>query len=423
MEHATDNNIAYFIGVLVSVLAIVIVSTPIARWLHVPHSFLLIAVGFLGSELLVSQGVDTGIRWTNFHDLIFYVFLPALVFDAAFRMKIDHFINNIFPIMVLAVPLLLAAILIGGAVIYFMIGNAQGFPWIAALLAAVVIAPTDPTAVASVAQRCRLPARVKILIEGESLLNDATALILFLIIMTIGLEIAAGKFVEIPYWSGIFSFLLVFFGGSALGTLIALPGILLIRKLRDPNVQAAITVLSAYGAYLLASYDKISVSGIMAVLTCGILMGAYARRDDNKDIGDSLSRIWSFIAYISESAIFLLAGITITFGVFTEQWLAMLIGIVAALVSRAVIVYGSFPLFNMTTYKSKPLRFGEQSMVVLGGVRGAFTMALALSLPLSLDYWFTIQAIAYGVVLFTLLTQTSALETLGKRASPSEEDK
>ncbi len=415
MEHGADTGIAYLIAMLISVLAILIFSAPLARALRLPHSFVLIVIGFLGSELLVAQGVDTGIRWTNFHDLIFYVFLPALVFDAAFRMDVGKFVENIVPILVLAVPLLLSATLIGAVVIYFMVGSPHGFPWIAALLAGAVIAPTDPTAVTSIAQRCPLPARLKTLIEGESLLNDATALILFLIIATIGVALAEGTVAAMPYGDAIFNFLLVFFGGGALGTLIAIPGCILIRKLRDANAQGGVTLLCAYGSYLIADSEAVGVSGIMAVLVCGVMMGAFIRRGDEEEASSSLNRIWSFLAYISESMIFLLAGVTITFGLFTGQWLAMLIGIAAALISRAVVIYGSFPLFNLTTYKAKPVTFKEQHLIALGGVRGAFTMALALSLPLALDYWFTVQAIAYGVVLFTLLVQSSALEALAKR--------
>ena len=407
-----EYSIIDFIGMLIAILAILIFSAPIARWLHLPHSFMLILVGFLGSELLVWQDIDTGIRWTNFHDLIFYVLLPALIFDAAFRMDLEEFINNITPILTLAVPLLLVAAAIGGGIIYLLIGSPQAFPWIAALLAGAIIAPTDPTAVATVAHHTPLPKRIKMLIEGESLLNDATALILFVIILAISVEIAMGETVDIPYWSGLVSFLVVFFGGSALGTMIAIPGCVLIHKLKDHNAQSAVTVLCAYGSYLLADYEKVGVSGIMAVLTCGILMGAYVRKGDKEETRDFLNKIWSFLAHLSESMIFLLAGVTITFSLFANQWLAMLIGVVAALVSRSVIVYGGFVLFNRTTYKTVRVPLKEQSMVALGGVRGAFTMALALSLPLSLDYWFTVQAIAYGVVLFTLLAQTSALEIL-----------
>ncbi len=415
MEHSTDSGIAYFVVVLISILVILILSAPLAKSLRLPHSFVLIAIGFFGSELLVAQGVDTGIRWTNFHDLIFYVFLPALVFDAAFRMDVGKFIENLVPILVLAVPLLLVTTLIAAAVIYFLIGSPQGFPWIAALLAGAVIAPTDPTAVTTLAQRSPLPARLKMIIEGESLLNDATALILFLIIVAIGVALTDNAVVEIPYSDAIFNFLLVFFGGGALGTLIAIPGCILLRKLRDTNVQGAVTLLCAYGSYLLADSKGLGVSGIMAVLVCGIMMSAFIRRSDEEETGPSLDKIWSFLSYISESMIFLLAGVTITFALFTEQWLAMLIGIVAALISRAVVVYGSFPLFNLTTYKAQPVKLGEQHLIALGGVRGVFTMALALSLPLALDYWFTVQAIAYGVVLFTLLAQTSALERLSKK--------
>ena len=412
-----DNSIVYLITVLVGVLVILIASAPLARVLHLPQSFILIVIGFVGSELLVSQGIDTGIRWTNFRDLIFYVLLPALIFDAAFRMDIAKFIENLIPILVLAIPLLLVATFIGAAVIYFMVGSPQGFPWIAALLAGALIAPTDPTAIVATEKHSPLPTRLKSIIEGESLLNDATAIILFLIIVSIGVSLTNQTFIEVPYANAIFNFLLVFFGGGALGAIIAIPGCILLRRLKDTNAQIALTVICSYGSYLLAESENIHVSGIMAVLVCGIMMGAFVRRGDQEKANSSLNKVWSFIAYLSESAIFLLAGITITTDLFTQQWLAMLIGIIAALISRSLIIYGSFPFFNRTTYKADPIRLNEQHIISLGGVRGALTMALALSLPLTLDYWFTVQAIAYGVVLFTLLGQTSALGALVRKVN------
>ena len=99
---------------------------------------------------------------------------------------------------------------------------------------------------------------------------------------------------------------------------------------------------------------------------------------------------------------------------FTNQWLAMLIGIAACIVARMLIIFGSFPLFNLVSV-ANPIPMKQQLVLTWGGVRGTITLALALSLPLSLDYWYTIQSIAYGVVLFTLFVQTTTMIPLIKK--------
>ena len=117
------------------------------------------------------------------------------------------------------------------------------------------------------------------------------------------------------------------------------------------------------------------------------------------------------MGYIAESTIFLLAGITITLSMFTEQWLAIVIGIIAVVIARIVMVFGTFPILRIVPgVDAVPLK--QQVVLAWGGVRGTVTLALALSLPLTLDYWYTIQSIAYGVVLFTLFVQATTMSPL-----------
>ncbi|HPE80878.1 MAG TPA: cation:proton antiporter, partial [Gammaproteobacteria bacterium] len=125
---------------------------------------------------------------------------------------------------------------------------------------------------------------------------------------------------------------------------------------------------------------------------------------------------WSFNVYVAEALVFLLMGVTVTLGMFEERWLAMLIGIVAILVARAVGVFGTAPLINRLPWVERiPMDF--QQVLFIGSLRGAVVLALCLSLPLELSYWWTIQSIAFGVVIFSLFVQAPLVEPLLRRSS------
>jgi len=114
---------------------------------------------------------------------------------------------------------------------------------------------------------------------------------------------------------------------------------------------------------------------------------------------------------VAEALIFILAGVTITLSMFIDQWLAILIGIAAVIFARVIVIFGIFPAMNILP-GIEPVPVKHQIVLAWGGVRGTVTLALALSLPLILDYWYTIQSIAYGVVLFTLFFQATTMNYL-----------
>ena len=405
----------YFVTVSMVVLTGMIVSWPLTKFLHLPRGLILMAIGLAGSEWMALRDIDIGIHEQDFHELVVYLFLPALIFQASLRIDIGKLIENIAPVFTLSVPMLLIAGAIASAMMYFTINDSGTFPWIAALLAGALIMPIDSTATATVRERLRLPMRTGILIEGESLLNSATALVVFAFVLGIALGTTSVTSTGSFYTAVAFDLSLMFFGGSALGVLAAIPACMLLDRLRDTGTQIAVTLVCAYGTFMLAGFKVTGVSGIMAVLACGIVISANIYGKSPEERSPHLAETWSFIGNGLESAIYLLAGISLSIASLGEHWPAMLIGIAAAVISRIIAVYGSFPLFNATAYKTDPAGSGEQHAVALGGTRGAITIALALSLPPELAYGTTLQAIAYGVVIFTLLTQTGALAILARR--------
>ncbi len=399
---ATHQIVLLFVGLLLTAL---LVQRPAAR-LGLPFEAVLVLVGFLGSEAFVAYGMDTGVRAENFHDLILYVFLPVLVFEAAFRIDARLLLRNLLPILFFAIPLLLLSAGITATLLYLGIGHPAGFPWIAALLSGALLSATDPAAVVSLFRQLGAPARLTLLVDGESLFNDATAIVLFGLFLALALNPAQ----PVTLAGATFEFLKVFFGGMLVGLLTGLLFLWLSRRFEQAVVKGLVTLISAYVAYLSAD-SLLGLSGVMAVLVTGLIMGRVMRTDTDAENYRFVDHLWEFNAYIANALVFLLMGVTVTVGMFEERWLAMLIGIGGVFVARAVGIYGFSPLLSrLTPIEPIPLRY--QTLMFWGGIRGAVTLALALSLPVELDYWWTIQSIAFGVVLFTLFVQAPTVKPL-----------
>lgn len=391
---------------LAGMLLLALLLQPLARRHRLPLAAVLVVVGFAGSELLVAMGVDTGVRHDAFHDLIFYVFLPLLVFEAAFKIDALLLWKNMVAILFFAVPVMLLSTLLSAGMIYLGIGHPSGFPWIAALLTGALLSATDPLAVSELFRRLGAPKRLTILVDGEALFNDATAIVTFSIFLYIALHPAE----HITMADAVVRFGVVFFGGLLVGLLVGLAFLLLSRLFEDSVQQGIVTVVSAYAAYLLAE-DVLYVSGVMAVLVTGLIMGRVIHSDFQQPRHSFVDELWAFNTYVAEALVFLLMGLTVTLGMFQERWLAMVIGIAAVLVARAVGIFGTAPLIKALPGVA-PLPLGYQRVMYLSGMRGAVTLALALSIPIELDYWWTIQSIAFGVVIFNLFTHAPYMEPL-----------
>ena len=402
MATATEHTLL----LLFSLLLLAILAQPLARKVHLPFTAILVIAGFVASELLVMAGIDTGIRAENFHDLIFFVFLPVLVFEAAYNINTGLLWKNLLPILFLAIPLMLLSTLVTAALIYIGIGHATGFPWIAALITGALLSATDPVAVVALLRQMGVSERLAILMEGESLFNDAVAIVVF----SVFLALATGSNEAITVADASLQFLRVFFGGIVVGLAVGLIFSLLTKLLSETIIKALATIISAYLAFIIAE-SLLHVSGVMAVLVAGLILGYRSRHTSNgEDIGFE-QELWEFNAYVANALVFLFMGVTVTLGMFEERWLAMLIGVAGVLLARILGIFTCVPLLNRIT-PIEPIGRPFQVVMLWGGLRGAVTLALALSLPTSLDYWWTIQSIAFGVVLFTLFIQATSMAPL-----------
>jgi CPA1 family monovalent cation:H+ antiporter len=393
----------------VALLLIAVIIEPAVERLRIPFSAVLVLLGFAASEILVFLGGDTGLRWQLFHDLVFYVFLPVLIFEAAFNLDVRRLLRNLPLILSLALPLMLLATGITAALLYYGVGHPSGFPWLAALIAGALLSATDPVAVLALFKQLGAPERLRTLIDGESLFNDATAIVLF----TLLVSLATGEREAVSLAEGSAAFLMIFFGGALAGAAMGGAARLLRRIVRAPVARGVLSLVTAYGAFALA--EGLHVSGVMAALLAGLILGQAERQRDDRSNIELLRTLWEYKAWIANTLVFLVSGISFQLAMFTDQWLAILIGIGAVLVARAVSVFVFIPILGrLPGIDGVPV--GWRPVIWWGGVRGAVTLALALSLPLTLDYWWTIQSIAYGVVLWTLLVQAGTMPWLLRRA-------
>ncbi|MBM2829647.1 MAG: Na Exchanger protein [Gammaproteobacteria bacterium] len=382
---------------------------PLAERFRFPFSILLVLIGFIGSEACIRIfGVDTGIRWDNINSIISYVILPILIFWASIELDIKSLWGDIIPISLLSLPLVLVSAAITAVGVYYGI-NHPGFPWTAALLTGALLSAPDAAAVLSLLKKSNAPRRLSLLLEGESLFNDATAVVLFSILIAMALSGEQNS----TWGSALMQFLSVFCGGLAVGAMIGIIAHVVLKVFNGTNVYVLVTVVSAYTSYILAD-NFLHLSGVMAVLSAGLVIGSLDRRLQRNEVKHFVDEFWRLAHYIAEALIFLLAGVTINLTMFTDQWLAILIGITAVLAARVIIIFGVFPLANHLPGMT-PVPVKQQIILTWGGVRGTMTLALALSLPLSLSYWYTIQSIAYGVVLFTLFVQATTMNPLIRR--------
>ena len=394
------------ITILILFLLMAVFTAPLAKRIGLPFSGLLVIEGFLGSELIVALGFDLGLRWYHFHDLVFFILLPVLIFESALNIDAKLLLKNLIPIVILAIPIMLLSTLITAVLLFYGMDHPLGFPIVAALLTGAILSATDPVAVLDVFKQIKAPARLSTLVDGESLFNDATVIVLF------GLFVAFAQ-MEVGSFSGLDAlgeFVFVFFGGILVGLVLGVFFMFLYRIMLGDFAKSLISIISAYSAFILAEHF-LHVSGVMAVLVTGLSISW--ERCKSVEASQFVSKIWEFNAYIANILIFLLVGITITVEMFTSHWLAMLIGIASVLIARAIGIFVVLPLVSKLPYID-PISRGYQAIIFWGGLRGAIVVALALSIPLELEYWYTVQSIAYGVVLFTLFVQAPTIKLLMK---------
>jgi CPA1 family monovalent cation:H+ antiporter len=392
-----------------------ILSVVTAR-LKMPFALTLVVVGCaigLGIRTFPAlEGLGT-VKLSN--DLLTYILLPTLVFQAAFAIDSRLLGQNFLPVMVLAVPAVLVSFAIAGFGSFFMVNNAAVLDITAALLFGVFVTSTDSTAMSSIFHEIGAPKRLAILAEGENLFNDAISIVIFqMVIGYAAIETGMNGIEITSAGQAVGTFCVNFFGGLAAGWVMGHLIGKVIEIIRDDDlVEILLTTTSAYLAFFV-SQEVLHVSGIMAVVGVGLVLGSAGITKYTPSTIEYLSRFWEYLAFIASSLIFLLIGIEIV----SQHNLRgfaypMGIGIVVAFFARAISIYGLFPIVNrLPNIERVDARY--QTVMVWGGMRGAMTLVLALSLPGTYVFRDVLIAMSFGAVVFSLLVQGLTLEPLAK---------
>jgi CPA1 family monovalent cation:H+ antiporter len=379
-EPQEESDVILVIEIAVGLLLIASLVGFITERLRVPYTAGLVLIGLVLA--LVGQ------REINVSPQLFLgILIPPLIFEAAFHVKAKDLFRDLAPILSLAIPgVLLTTFLVGGVLYY-----GTDFSLVTALLFGSLIAATDPVAVVALFRSLGVPRRLQLLLEGESLLNDGTAIVIFNLMLTIAVT---GYF---NLGESVLNFLIVSGGGIILGLVLGLIISLTISLIDNSLITTTLTTVLAFGSYIVA--EQFHVSGVLAVVAAGIVSGNLGPQRMAPTTRILVFNFWEYAAFLSNSFVFLLIGLQIDLNILLTDWKAILWAILAVLVARAASIYG-------LSWIGAGIPLKYKHVLYWGGLRGAISLALALSLPASLGEQGTlIKSMAFGVVLFTLLVQ------------------
>ena len=381
----------------------------VTRRLTVPYTLGLVVVGLLIGVFNLAPEV----RLTP--DLVLFVFLPALLFEGAWSLSIERLRENWKVIFLLAFPgLLLSLVLIAVPLHAF-----AGLTWLDAFLLAAILSPTDPIAVLGLFRQLSVNEQLATVIEAESLFNDGVAGALYQTFLALVLLSINGQDLQpAQAWGQGLSTFLLEGGGSVLVGLAC--GYIVTRGVRlidDPLIETTITIVTAYGVYLIA--DFMHMSGILAVICAGLVLGSYGRTHGlSERTLEVTDNFWAMSAFLVNALLFLLVGAQINpvqFFASPDAYTLLLkcaLVVGSVLVSRLVMVLlipSSFPPFSGMRLRS--WRF----VIFWSGLRGALSLALVLALPLNVPDRNALIYDTYAVVLFTLLGQGLSLRSILKK--------
>jgi len=351
-------------------------------------------------------------------NLILYVIIPILIFDAAVKIDSKLLVKNLKPILVLAAPGLVIATFITGILTAYISPLSFG----AAMLFGALISATDPVAVIALFNELGAPKRLTMLVDGESLFNDATAIVMFTIIFGI---ISSGALGALTVIKGAVAFVFVFVGGLVVGIIIGRIMIFAISFAKnDPLIEVAFSTLVAFAAFLVANY-YLKVSGVMAVVGAGMVVNWYGFTRFTPEVKTYIKNFWKYAAFVANSFIFIMLGLTEKIFIndlehYTRMLLVVTGVIIIVTLARVVVVYGLVPVVNKLPGAEKIDR-KYQTIIFWGGLRGAVPIALVLSLPQDFPFRHLLVELTLGVVFFTLIVQGTTVKKLMVRLGIGEE--
>ncbi len=379
---------------IIELLLIVSLVAIAVRRLRLPYLVALVIAGLLLT-------LQSPIKAELTPELILALFVPPLVFEAAFRINFAELLRNLTSILTFAVPgVILSTFIIAGIL---ALGGQLSLQ--VALVFGALIAATDPLAVVAVFRKLGVPGRLSVLVEGESLFNDGTAIVIFNLMLAVALT---SKFDSV---GSLMDFIQVSVGGIIVGLVLGWMISRLIARIDDYLIETTLTTVLAFGSYLLA--EQFHFSGVLAVVAAGLINGNMGPRGMSPTTRIVLSNFWEYVAFLVNSIVFLLIGMQVNLPKLLSTWQPVLWAILAVLIARAIVVYGLGWIVNRLV---EPVPLTWQHVISWSGLRGAISLALVLSLPTALGNQREIlQVMALGVVLFSLLLQGTSMGLIVRR--------
>ncbi len=381
------------------------------KFLRVPYTIGLVVIGMvLGGVAKHSDFLAPVLQVELTHDLIMYVLLPVLIYDAAINIKLPMLVKELVPVLMLAV----VGVVLSTLVVAGLLGYLTPMTMAGALLFGALISATDPVAVIALFKEVGAPERMSLLMDAESLFNDATAIVMFGIVMAV-VQTGQGFGVEMLL-GAIWEFCRVFLGGIAVGAALGGGMLFLLRLGRNiPFVQIAHTTILAYLSFILADH-VFGMSGVMSTIAAGVVTRTWSRRVLSEPVQEYLHPYWEFMAFVANSFIFLLLGMQedLLFQDMDrlyENVPYLLLTIAVVLFARFLVVYLLIPVSNRLP-KSSPVDGKTKAVMFWGGLRGVVPVALMLSIPLDMPERGVIIHMSLAVILFSLLVQGTTIERL-----------
>ncbi|GCE09471.1 Na+/H+ antiporter [Dictyobacter aurantiacus] len=403
----------------------IVILAMIAMRLRIPYAIMLVLGGLIIAFIPGLPAIHIN------PDLILFVFLPPLIYSSAWQTSWREFHTNLRPILLLAIGLVLATTVLVAVASHFLIG----LPWSVAFVLGAIISPTDAVAASATAQSLGLPRRIVTILEGESMVNDATGLVIY------RFAVAGVVTASFSLWQAGLEFILVGVGSVLLGLAFAWLLARLHHLLDEPTIEISITLLTPFAAYLLA--EELHGSGVLATLAAGLYLSRHSSRFFTSGTRLPAMAVWNTLAFQLNGFVFLLIGLALRdiLENLSLQQLPSLLGSVllvsgAAIVIRLLLVFASSylppvlnPRVNIGQIRS---RWRSTALIGWTGLRGAVSLAAALALPLTLQNGSPFPQrnllifLSFGVILVTLvgqgLTLTPLIRLLGLKGDDSVND-
>jgi len=418
---------------LFSLMLISLVVNVLAQKMRAPYTVLLVIAGSL---LVPLSHVEFFSFITSFNltpELLFFVFLPILIFESAYAIKVRDMLDNIRAISLLAIiSLLVSTFFIGFCGYYLFQLLGIGVPLIVMLLFGAIISATDPVAVLALFKEYGAPKRLTLIFEGESLFNDGTAFATFLVFLDIMMHGYTGT---ASILNGLLDFTVSLFGGIIFGLSMGFLFSKIIELVKGrEHLEITLTLLVAHFTFILSEVISeyiviggipLRLSSIIATLMASLVMGNYGRYKMSSGVEEYMERFWSYFGFIVNSLVFLLMGL-----LFIEQSIALhvailpiILAVLVVMTGRAVAIYPVLGFFNMAK-KEQPIPLSWMHLLSWGGLRGSLAVVMVLLIPddISLPGWnyaFSVKefvtAITIGCIYFTLLVKAPSIGRVMKK--------